>query len=129
MRRVRRGEVSAVGIAGAALLGFLLDALFGDMRGVPHPVLWLGKLIYALERLLRARLPKTRRGELLGGAALLFLTTGAAFVIPLGLLVLARRVHIVIWFALEAFFVVSSSPRARWATRGSAYTARSGARS
>ena len=38
-------------------------------RGSPHPVVYMGRAISALEQRLRARLPrKRRRGELLGGA-------------------------------------------------------------
>ena len=52
----------------AVLGGFVLDALFGDPAWLPHPVVYMGKAISALERRLRARLPKTPQGELLGGA-------------------------------------------------------------
>ena len=52
----------------AVLGGFVLDALFGDPAWLPHPVVYMGKAISALERCLRARLPKTPQGELLGGA-------------------------------------------------------------
>ena len=52
----------------AVLGGFVLDALFGDPVWLPHPVVYMGKAISALERRLRARLPKTPQGELLGGA-------------------------------------------------------------
>ena len=51
----------------AVLGGFVLDALFGDLAWLPHPVVYMGKVISALEKRLRARLPKTPQGELLGG--------------------------------------------------------------
>ena len=51
----------------AVLGGFVLDALFGDPAWLPHPVVLMGKAISALEPRLRARLPKTPQGELLGG--------------------------------------------------------------
>ena len=44
-------------------LGFLLDAALGDPHGFPHPVRWIGRLISALEEFLRARFPKSPRGE------------------------------------------------------------------
>jgi adenosylcobinamide-phosphate synthase len=87
----------------AAVLGFLLDLAFGDPRGWPHPVVGIGRLIGALERILRARLRKTRRGELWGGAALLVLTAGVSFAAPFGALLLARRVSVWLWFGLEAW--------------------------
>ena len=52
----------------AVLGGFVLDALFGDPAWLPHPVVYMGKAISALEQRLRAHLPKTPQGELLGGA-------------------------------------------------------------
>ena len=57
----------------AVLGGFVLDAIFGDPAWLPHPVVYMGKAISRLEKFLRARLPKTPQGELLGGAVL---TTG-----------------------------------------------------
>ena len=55
--------LTGVAVAG----GFVLDALFGDPAWLPHPVVWMGRCISALEKRLRAVLPKTPRGELLGG--------------------------------------------------------------
>ena len=56
--------------AWAVLGGFELDAIFGDPSWLPHPVVYMGKAISRLEKFLRARLPKTPQGELLGGAPL-----------------------------------------------------------
>ena len=61
----------------AVLGGFVLDAIFGDPAWLPHPVVFMGKCISRLEKLLRARLPKTAQGELLGGAVV-------AFCLPVG---------------------------------------------
>ena len=47
----------------AVLGGFVLDAVFGDPAWLPHPVVYMGKAISALEKGLRARLPKTPEGE------------------------------------------------------------------
>ena len=46
----------------AVLGGFVLDAVFGDPAWLPHPVVYMGKAISALEKGLRARLPKTPEG-------------------------------------------------------------------
>ena len=61
----------------AVLGGFLLDALFGDPAWLPHPVVLMGRCISRLEKFLRARLPGTPQGELLGGAV-------TAFCLPVG---------------------------------------------
>ena len=67
--------LTGVAVAG----GFVLDAVFGDPAWLPHPVVWMGRCISALEKRLRAVLPKTPRGEVLGGGIV-------AAVLPLGTL-------------------------------------------
>ena len=69
----------------AALGGFVLDALLGDPDWMPHPVVFMGRAITALEHRLRARFPATPEGELWGGRVL-------AAVLPLGTLVLSGAV-------------------------------------
>ena len=61
----------------AVVGGFVLDALFGDPAWLPHPVVLMGRCISRLEKFLRARLPGTPQGELLGGAM-------TAFCLPVG---------------------------------------------
>jgi adenosylcobinamide-phosphate synthase len=39
--------------AGMLLCAWLLDALIGDPRSLPHPVRWMGSLIAWLEKALR----------------------------------------------------------------------------
>ena len=69
----------------AVLGGFLLDALFGDPAWLPHPVVLMGRCISALEKRLRARMPQTPQGELLGGAVV-------AFTLPVGTFLLTSLV-------------------------------------
>ena len=69
----------------AVLGGFALDTLFGDPAWLPHPVVYMGKAISALEKRLRARLPKTPQGELLGGRIL-------AVTLPMGTFLLTSLV-------------------------------------
>ena len=69
----------------AVLGGFVLDCLFGDPAWLPHPVVYMGKAISALEKRLRACLPKTPQGELLGGAIV-------AFCLPVGTFLLTSLV-------------------------------------
>ena len=72
-------------IGAAVLGGFVLDLLFGDPAWLPHPVVYMGRAISALERRMRARLPRTPQGELLGGAIL-------AFCLPVGTFLLTSLV-------------------------------------
>ena len=37
----------------ALIFGFCIDLLLGDPQGFPHPVVLIGRLISALEKLLR----------------------------------------------------------------------------
>ena len=75
------------------IIGFLLDCLLGDPHSMPHPVVAIGKLISALEKGLRALLPKTRAGEMTAGGILWVVTVAVSFLVPLGLLKLAGLVH------------------------------------
>ena len=50
----------------AVLGGFVLDCLLGDPAWLPHPVVYMGKAISALEKRLRARLPKNASGGTAG---------------------------------------------------------------
>ena len=88
----------------AVVGGFVLDALFGDPAWLPHPVVYMGKAISALEQRLRARLPKTPQGELLGGAIV-------AFCLPVGTLLFtgavcrgAARLHPLLGLAVQMFW-------------------------
>ena len=72
-------------IGAAVLGGFVLDLLFGDPAWLPHPVVYMGRAISALEQRLRARLPRTPQGELLSGAIL-------AFCLPVGTFLLTSLV-------------------------------------
>lgn len=60
----------------ALLAGFILDLLFGDPYWLPHPVRWMGSLIAALERPLRALFPRSPRGEQAAGVVLVLLVVG-----------------------------------------------------
>ena len=88
----------------AVLGGFVLDALFGDPAWLPHPVVLMGKAISRLEAFLRGRLPKTPRGELLGGAIV-------ACTLPVGTLLFtglvcwgAAALHPLLGLAVQMFW-------------------------
>ena len=88
----------------AALCGFVIDLLLGDPAWMPHPVVFMGRCISALEKLLRRAFPKTAQGELAGGVIL-------AAVLPLGTLVFTGLcvwglglVHPALSFALQVLW-------------------------
>ena len=70
----------------ALLLGFFLEQCAGWPDRLPHPILFIGRLISGAERLLRALFPKTKGGERAAGilmAAVLPLLTFAVSFVPL----------------------------------------------
>lgn len=91
-------------VAAAALCGFVIDLLLGDPAWMPHPVVFMGRCISALEKLLRRIFPKTPKGELAGGVIL-------AAVLPLGTLALTGLcvwglglIHPALSFALQVLW-------------------------
>ena len=84
--------------------GFALDLLLADPEGMPHPVVYMGRAITALEGVLRPRLPKTPRGELLGGAVLAAALPAGTFAVASGACRAARRLHPAAGFALETLW-------------------------
>ena len=84
----------------AILLGFILDLLWGDPQWIPHPVVLIGRLISALERLLRRMFPATESGERLAGGVLWVLTCTVSTALPLLLLRLCGGVSF--WLRLAA---------------------------
>ncbi len=77
----------------AAAGGFVLDMLFGDPAWLPHPVVAMGRYITKFEQSIRKRLPKTPRGELLGGALLALSLPLLTLAITGGVCLLARHIH------------------------------------
>lgn len=85
-------------------LGFFLDLLFGDPLGGFHLVVWIGKLIAALERFFRRLLPQTPRGQLWGGIGTVFLVCALSFGISSTLIWAGYRLHWIVGLMVESFF-------------------------
>ena len=83
--------------------GFGLDCLLGDPLSAAHPVVLMGKLISFLEKRLRARFPKTPRGERTAGLVMALCVPLVSAGAGLLLLYLAWRVHPWAYFAVSAF--------------------------
>lgn len=76
----------------ALILGFCLDLIVGDPHGIPHPVVYIGKLIDLCEKGMRRIFPKTVRGEMFAGAAIWLIVCIVSTGIPLLILWLAYGV-------------------------------------
>ena len=88
----------------AVLGGFVLDAVFGDPAWLPHPVVYMGKAISALEKGLRARLPKTPEGELWGGRILAFCLPVGTFALTCLVCTGAAALHPLLGLAVQMFW-------------------------
>ena len=86
----------------ALLIGFFVDLLLGDPHSIPHPVVWIGKLITAVEKFVRRIFPKTVRGENIAGGVLWLIVAGISTAVPALLLYAAYRVHPAAGLVLES---------------------------
>ena len=87
------------------LLGFALDQLLGDPRGLPHPVVLIGRLISLLERGLRRIFPRSPAGEKAAGFVLWTVTAVLSFLVPFLILHFCRAVSPQLAFAAESLMV------------------------
>jgi len=86
----------------ALVIGFGIDLILGDPHGFPHPVIAIGRLISALEKLLRRLFPATRGEERLAGGVLWVLTAAVSTGVPFLLLWLCRQVSPWLRLAVES---------------------------
>ena len=70
----------------ALLIGFGIDLLVGDPHSIPHPVVWIGRLIAFLEKHLRRVFPATVTGERIAGGLLWLIVAVVSTLLPLLLL-------------------------------------------
>ena len=85
-------------IAAAVLCGFFMDLCLGDPDWMPHPVIYMGKAISALEKFLRRKFPDTQKGLLMAGAALAAILPLGSFLMAAAVIYLAGLVHPVLAF-------------------------------
>ena len=86
----------------ALVIGFCVDLLVGDPHGLPHPVIFIGKLIGFLEKRLRKIFPKTKRGENTAGGVLWLLVALISFGIPAAVLAVCHRISPWLRLAVES---------------------------
>ena len=100
----RKGGMRAMRLMFCVLLGYGLDALFGDPEWLWHPVCGIGRLIALLERPLRFLFPKTKWGERTAGCVLWLVVCAVSFGVPFGLLRLLNGRSRTLGFVLETVF-------------------------
>ena len=86
----------------ALVLGFGIDLIVGDPHSIPHPVIFIGKLISAIEKVVRKIFPKTVRGENVAGGVLWLLVVAISTAVPALLLRLCYGLNSWLGLALES---------------------------
>lgn len=76
----------------ALVLGFVMDLIFGDPRSIPHPVIFMGKIISFLDKNLRKLFPKTNFGEKILGIFLWVIVVFVSTVVPVAVLFAAQKI-------------------------------------
>ena len=74
------------------LIGFVIDLLVGDPHSIPHPVVFIGKLISSTETMVRKLFPKTEKGENMAGAMLWVIVTVVSTCVPILLLMVCHMI-------------------------------------
>ena len=88
----------------AAVRGFILDCILGDPAWMPHPVVYMGKAITWAEKFLRARFPKTPKGEFRAGLCLAAGLPLITLLVTGGICLLAARIHRLAGFAVQTLW-------------------------
>ena len=87
----------------AFVMGYILDLIFGDPYWMPHPVRFIGNLISILEKVIRRFMPKTKRGEYIGGIILTVMVVSISMVIPLVIILMAKSINTYLALTVETF--------------------------
>lgn len=87
----------------ALVMGYILDLIFGDPYWMPHPVRFIGNLISILEKVIRRFMPKTKRGEYIGGIILTVMVVSISMVIPLVIILMAKSINTYLALIVETF--------------------------
>lgn len=87
---------------GALCIGLAIDLIVGDPHSIPHPVICIGKLISALEKLVRKIFPKTVKGENFAGGVLWLVVVAVSTAVPALLLWLCYGLSVWLGLAIES---------------------------
>lgn len=87
----------------ALAIGYILDLIFGDPYWLPHPIRFIGNLIWKSEKFIRKLIPKNKSGEYIGGIILVIVVTTISTLIPFGILFIAEKINSYLAIAIESF--------------------------
>jgi len=83
------------------LIGFLLDCLIGDPYQIPHPIRLIGRMIAALEKWVRTHFTALRTGGTILALTVILVSAG----IPLILLLICYRIHVILGITVESILI------------------------
>ena len=86
----------------ALCIGFAIDLIVGDPHSIPHPVIFIGKLITVIENLVRKMFPKTVRGENFAGFILWLLVVAVSTAVPALLLWMCYGISVWLGLVIES---------------------------
>lgn len=86
----------------AVVVGYIIDLIVGDPHSLPHPVVFMGKIISGMEKITRRIFPKSKAGENFAGLVTVVITVVVSGLIPLLLLVFCWQVSPWLYFAAES---------------------------
>lgn len=87
----------------AIVTAFVLDAVLGDPRVIPHPVVGMGRAIVWFEPRLRGRFAQTPSGERRAGTVLVIVLCVGTLGICAAVVALAALIHPALYFAVQAW--------------------------
>lgn len=84
-------------------VAFGLDLIFADPTKLPHPIVFIGKLIKKSEEFFRKNLDKNKNMEFVGGVATVLVVCSISYLVPLAILLVALKIHPILALIIECF--------------------------
>ena len=81
----------------------IVDFFVGDPLFIPHPVVFMGKLIKRAERIFRKIFPRTHTGELIAGFFLWLFVCTVSVLFPLIIIYFLSKISLLLAFAVKIF--------------------------
>ncbi|TCO79501.1 adenosylcobinamide-phosphate synthase CbiB [Marinisporobacter balticus] len=85
-------------------IGYIADLIWGDPYCLPHPIIFVGRGIKNIEKILR-RFCKSNDHEKLIGVFLTIIVVSTAYLIPFSLIYSAKLIHPYIGYGIECFLI------------------------
>lgn len=86
-------------------IAFIIDGIFGDPYSLPHPVVYMGKLISFSEKLFCRIFSSSKKGRLAAGCCIWIVTASISFLIPFFILSIAGKINYILEFIIQTFWI------------------------